>query len=133
MRVHVSSRWSARGLGRVVGVAALTWTALVASGCSAATAPEVTVDDPVLEQGRDLYVRQCASCHGADGGGGRGTKLSDGAVLASLPDVADHIAVVREGRNAMPAFGGRLTDAELEAVVRYSREVLAVADPAADE
>ncbi|MEZ5225999.1 MAG: cytochrome c [Acidimicrobiales bacterium] len=105
----------------VVGVTAT----LLIAGCAAATTPEVTNGDPVLEQGRELYIRQCSSCHGSDGGGGRGTKLNDGAVLAAYPDIADQLVVVSEGRNAMPAFGGRFDDAELDAVVRYTREVLA--------
>ncbi len=99
--------------------------ATFAAGCAAADTPEVANGDPVLEQGRDLYIRQCSSCHGSDGGGGRGTKLNEGVVLAAYPDIADQIALVSEGKNAMPAFGGRLDDAELDAVVRYTREVLA--------
>ncbi len=97
---------------------------IVASGCSAGTAPEVTSGDPVLEQGRDVYVRQCASCHGADGGGGRGSKLNEGAVLAAYPEMADQVVLVSEGKNAMPGFGGRLEAADLDAVIRYTREVL---------
>lgn len=108
-----------------VGFIALA--ALLGTGCSAASTPEVANGDPVLEQGRDIYIRQCASCHGAAGGGGRGTKINEGAVLAAFPEVADHVAVVRDGRGGMPAFSGRLTDDELDAVVRYSREILAVA------
>ncbi len=106
------------------GALALVAALALLSGCSAADAPEVTNGDPVLEQGRDLWIRQCASCHGAAGAGGRGPALADGAVLAKYPDVADQITVVAEGLNAMPAFGGRFEPAEIEAVVRYTREVL---------
>ncbi len=109
--------------GGVLGLAALAL--FVVSGCSAAPTPEVSNGDPVLEQGRDVYIRQCASCHGADGGGGRGPKFTDGAVVAAYPEIADQIAVVADGKSSMPAFGGRLEDGELDAVVRYTREVLA--------
>jgi mono/diheme cytochrome c family protein len=32
--------------------------------------------------------------------------------------------VVRQGRGVMPAFGGTLTDAEIDAVVQYTRNDL---------
>jgi mono/diheme cytochrome c family protein len=86
--------------------------------------PEVTVDDPELVEGRTVYGANCASCHGADGGGGLGQALADGAVVRAYPDVDDQIAVISDGRNQMPAFAGRLSDDELRAVVRYTREVL---------
>ncbi len=113
------------GLGRLASLGLL---AVVLAGCSAAPTPEVTTGDAVLEQGRDVYIRQCASCHGSDGTGGRGTKFTDGAIVAAYPEVADQVAVVAEGKGSMPAFGGRLEEGELEAVVRYTREVLAVAE-----
>ncbi len=106
-----------------LGLAAL---AIVVAGCAGASTPEVTNGDAGLELGRDIYVRQCASCHGGSGGGGRGTKLSEGTVLAAYPDIEDQVTIIAEGRNAMPAFGGRLTAEEIEAVVRFTREVLAV-------
>lgn len=98
---------------------------LAGAGCASASTPEVANGDPTLELGREIYIKQCASCHGGAGGGGRGTKLSEGTVTAAFPDIADQIAVVADGRNAMPAFGGRLTVEELDAVVRFTREVLA--------
>ena len=42
----------------------------------------------------------------------------------TYPDAADQVAVVRDGRRSMPSFGGTLSEAEIEAVVRYTREVL---------
>ncbi len=36
----------------------------------------------------------------------------------------EHLTVVREGRNNMPAWEGTLTDEEIEAVVDYERDVL---------
>ncbi|MEM7273058.1 MAG: cytochrome c [Actinomycetota bacterium] len=86
--------------------------------------PEVTIDDPVLIEGRDIYARVCASCHGPAGDGGVGLKLSDGAAVAAFPDIEDQIALVAEGRNNMPAYGDRLTPEQQRAVVRYIREIL---------
>ena len=80
--------------------------------------------DAVLLQGRDIFSTRCATCHGADGGGGQGPKLNDGRVTEVYPDIAAQIAVVTGGRNGMPSFSNLLGDEEIEAVVRYTREVL---------
>lgn len=93
------------------------------------TAPEVSAgSDPALFEGRSIWIGQCASCHGADGGGGRGPKMNDGRVLERFPDAADQEALIRNGAGGMPAYAGRLSDEQITAVVRYTREVLTVAE-----
>lgn len=117
----VSSRLSLTSAGLI----AIVWLAAACGG----TAPEVGEGaDPALSEGRSVWVAQCASCHGAAGGGGRGPKLSDGQVLDRFPDVADQIDLVLNGRGAMPSYAGRLSDEQIESVVRYTREVLAVVE-----
>lgn len=86
--------------------------------------PEVALDDAELVQGRELYANNCVSCHGSDGSGGLGRKLSNGAVVEAFPNVADQISLIVDGKGTMPSFRGRLTDAEVQAVVRYTREIL---------
>lgn len=71
--------------------------------------------------GAAVYASRCASCHGSDGGGGRGPQLSDGRVVERFPDVEDQIRVVSDGRGGMPAFGDRLSADEIRAVVDYTR------------
>jgi|TARA_B100001750_G_scaffold41809_1_gene30485 mono/diheme cytochrome c family protein len=41
-----------------------------------------------------------------------------------FPLLADQVMVVSDGQGSMPGFGGRYDPEELEAVVRYTREVL---------
>ena len=106
----------------------LTAVVLLVSAC-AGDAPEVPLGpdgsaDSELVLGREVYQRRCANCHGADGGGGTGPKLSDGETVAQYPDPADQRMLIANGRNAMPAFVGSLSTEELDAVVRYTREVL---------
>ncbi len=110
--------------------------------------PEKGITDPVLLQGQSIYAASCASCHGADGGGGVGRPLSAGEVLATFPDPAQHIDWVVNGSppagtpygnpdrpggqhissqtsgGPMPPFGDLLTEEEILAVVRYEREIL---------
>jgi len=71
--------------------------------------------------GAEVFSSRCASCHGSDGGGGIGPRLSGGAVVDAYPDIVDEIEVVTDGKDAMPAFGDRLTAKEIEQVVEYTR------------
>ena len=102
---------------------------IVTAGACAADAPKVPIGpdgepDPVLVLGREVYSDRCANCHGSSGGGDRGPKISDRSTLERYPDVVDQVAFVAAGKGLMPGFGGKLTNAELEAVVRYVRAVL---------
>ncbi len=53
--------------------------------------------------GYDVYLANCARCHGQDGQGGVGPKLAGGAVVSAFPDPADQIRLVggRPGRHAV--------------------------------
>lgn len=99
------------------------------------------------ELGAQLYASNCAVCHGSTGEGGTGPKLAGGEVAKTFPDEAAHIAWVKSGslgsvgsptpygdpareggqrisKGGMPAFGGQMSDAEIEAVVKHEREGL---------
>lgn len=69
--------------------------------------------------GARVFSANCAVCHGSDGGGGAAPSLEK--IAHVYPNVADQIAVVTNGRSGMPAWGGQLTTAEIEAVVDYTR------------
>jgi mono/diheme cytochrome c family protein len=47
----------------------------------------------------------CASCHGADGGGGAGRALSDGESLKTFPHIEDMLLWVYAGTEAWEAAG----------------------------
>ena len=74
--------------------------------------------------GETIFRASCAGCHGSSGQGSIGPKLADGAVVAKFPKAADEVAVVSNGRGGMPAWSSRLTPAQIDAVVRYTREGL---------
>ena len=71
--------------------------------------------------GYDVYLDNCARCHGQDGEGGVGPKLAGGAVVSAFPDRADQVRLVEDGEGTMPAFKGDLSRAEIEEVVDYTR------------
>jgi mono/diheme cytochrome c family protein len=131
------------------GVLTLLW-AFVYAGVL--FSPGVSITDPEVALGKEVFASQCAGCHGGAGQGGTGRKLA-GEVLLTFPDRADHISWVvngspsagtpygdpnrpggqhisQDGFGAMPAFGGVLSEEEINAVVRYEREVLDDEEPA---
>ena len=110
-------------------LAALIVAVAAAGACAADDVPEVPVGpdgfpDRELVAGRQVYIDRCANCHGNDGGGGRGTKLSDGRMITQYPVVADQVAIIADGVQSMPGFAEVLDVGEIAAVVRYTREVL---------
>jgi mono/diheme cytochrome c family protein len=73
--------------------------------------------------GKGIYEAYCATCHGVGGQGGVGPALA-GVLVDKYPNVEDQIAVVTDGRSAMPAWRGKLTPQEIRKVVEYTRTEL---------
>jgi cytochrome c6 len=74
--------------------------------------------------GSDTYKAKCQMCHGADGLGNTPAGKAMKARPFNAPDVlkesdTDLIAVIKSGKNKMPAFTGKLTDAQITDVVAY--------------
>ena len=91
----------------------LVVAAIVVSACGGSN------ESSAPRTGREIYVDSCQTCHGRSGEGFVGPSLIDSA--ARYPDVADEIAVVTNGMGEMPAWGGRLTTAQIATVVAYTR------------
>lgn len=64
--------------------------------------------------GKDVYDKNCASCHGAAGAGGMGPGLT--TEKRTQAQVAD---VTKKGKGKMPAYAGTLSDTEIQAVAQY--------------
>lgn len=106
----------------VAGLVIVFGSAL-AVACASSSTPAAPTDDPVLVEGQKVYAANCASCHGSNGSGGYGKKLA-GVVTTKYPDIADQVAVITNGKGAMPSFAQKLTPEQVQAVARYTREVL---------
>lgn len=99
------------------------------------TRPQLTLTNPrskdprALEEGKQLFISyNCADCHGSDGSGGTGPSLDDGRwhFGGSVGDVYESI---EEGRpNGMPAWGGRISESQVWALVTYVRTLGAGTD-----
>lgn len=73
-------------------------------------------------KGAGIYAQQCATCHGPKGEGGTGTALGNAAMLALTPDHFIRHAIVngRQG-TPMPAFGGMLSEGDIDNVTAFVR------------
>lgn len=80
------------------------------------------------DTGEKTYQAKCASCHGADGKGqsavGKALKARD----FCSPEVknesdAELTEIIHKGKNKMPAFDKKLSDAEVKNVVAYIRSL----------
>ena len=82
---------------------------------------------PLAADGAEVWRRKCAGCHGADGSGGP-KRLAPiaGSALQGKTD-AQLFDVVAQGITApdrrMPAFRGKLADAEIAAAVAWLRSL----------
>lgn len=92
-----------------------------------------------IAEGKQLYATYCAGCHGANLQGQPGWQqpLPNGSYLAPPHDASGHtwhhpdeqlFAITKNGGqayapagrlNTMPAFGGQMSDAQINAVLAY--------------
>ena len=94
---------------------------------AAASLLAVSAVTPALAQGAGAatYKAKCQMCHGADG-----QPTAAGKSMKALPlnspelkkaSTASLIASVTNGKGKMPAYAGKLTDAQIKEVVEYVR------------
>ena len=78
--------------------------------------------------GADTYKAKCQSCHGAEGTPNPGIAKMMGVKPVSDPSVkslseGQMIADTANGKGKMPAFKGKLTDAQIKDSVMYFRSL----------
>ena len=78
------------------------------------------------DTGADVFKAKCAACHGADGKGettmGKNLKLKDlGSAEVQKKSDAELTTLISDGKKPMPAYKGKLTDDEIQQVVKYVR------------
>jgi len=131
----------------LVGMAGVIALAVGVAALVSAPEEEATTVAPareLLALGQQVYAGECAACHGADLEGARDWRQRnpDGTLPPPPHDDSGHTwhhpdaylfaytkyggqAVMDRmgiaGRSAMPAFGARLSDAEIAAVLAYIR------------
>ncbi len=73
-----------------------------------------------------LYKTKCQACHGADGTGNTPAGKKVGAKDFHAPDVAklsdsELFDITKKGKDKMPAYDKKLTDAQIRDLVKYIR------------
>jgi len=99
-----------------------------------APAAAIAVKNPVksdatsIKDGKEIYIKNCKSCHG-DAGKGDGTKAGNlditcgdfsAAAFKKITD-GELFWKITEGRKPMPSFSKKLADAERWSVINYMR------------
>ena len=83
-----------------------------------------------LAVGKSVYTEKCAACHKENGTGGKvtieGKTINpDNLTTEKLKNTPDekYVGYIENGfpEDGMPAFKGKLTDAEIKAVIKYVR------------
>ena len=94
-----------------MGLLALLACGLFAVGSSQAVAQDAAA----------TYKAKCAMCHGPDGKGGKmGTRDFASAEVKAETD-AQLTDIITKGKGKMPAYSGKLTDADIKGLVTYIR------------
>jgi cytochrome c6 len=89
---------------------------LLAGGMVAACSSSAVAQDAA-----PTYKAKCAMCHGADGKGGKmGTRDFASAEVKAETD-AQLTDTITKGKGKMPAYGGKLSDADIKGLVTYIR------------
>lgn len=77
-------------------------------------------DREAVEEGREVYAKNCVACHGADGGGVIGPNLTDDAwIHGGAPSAIHYTVVVGVLAKGMPGWERLLKPEELDQVVAY--------------
>ncbi len=95
----------------------------VPEGAIPAPSQPVPVTAESLALGKDLYAQNCSRCHGAEGQGTRrAPSLNVKGYLEKTNDAAiQQIITLGIPGTAMPSWGDRLSDAEIQAIVGFIR------------
>lgn len=87
----------------------------------------VTLDDDSTARGRNVYVNNCAVCHGDNI---EGMKSEESSLEMDTPDLkkrllthtdGDFFWKIMNGRGEMPSFGDDLSETEVWDVINYLR------------
>ena len=74
----------------------------------------------IMARGEKVFAANCVACHGAQGQGGVGKPLAGSAIVQDA-DKNKQLQIVLNGKGAMPAWKGKLSDTDIAAVVTYTK------------
>lgn len=81
-------------------------------------------DQRALAEGERLYLAMnCAGCHGPKGGGAIGPPFLDADWIYGDDPAVLHASIAQGRPNGMPAFGGKLSDAQIWQLALHVRAI----------
>ncbi|MBN2982050.1 MULTISPECIES: c-type cytochrome [Cohnella] len=109
-----------RAFKKIAAVASAVGLAVILAACGKGGSTAAPSGSPVEgpEETLILYRDNCVSCHGADLAG----KMGDPSDLRNVGDRLTREQIreqIVQGGDLMPAFGGRLTDEEIDALAAW--------------
>ena len=104
----------------------MNWVAAVTAGVVLAGYALLSVPARADNEGQATYKAKCAACHGADGKGqtgmGKAFKIRDlGSAEVQKQSDEELSGIISNGKGKMPAYKGKLTDAQISDLVSYIR------------
>jgi len=125
-------------IGGLLVIAATTYALLVGCGGKSQESSTSTTTDTTAEKamdplvlGNQVYQQRCALCHGPEGKGDgpaaaglnpKPRNHTDGKYMSTRTD-EQLLEVIRHGKGGMPAWGGILTETEINAVLKHVRSL----------
>ncbi len=70
-----------------------------------------------LDEGTELFNQYCAVCHGEDGGGRGPFPALNSSQHANMHPDWELQSIVTNGQNSMPAFGAKLSPAQITTLI----------------
>lgn len=92
--------------------------AMLVCGLMALCASPALADDAAA-----TYKAKCAMCHGADGKGGKMGTRDFAAPEVKAETDAQLTDIITKGKGKMPAYGGKLSDADIKGLVDHVRSL----------
>ena len=109
--------WNKSVLARMMAFTAMTLGMLFFAGLASAQS-----------NGEKIYKAKCAACHGATGDASTPTAKAMKARDFCSDEVkketdAEFTDIITKGKNHMPAFSGKISDADIKDVIAYIRSL----------
>jgi mono/diheme cytochrome c family protein len=98
-------------------------TALRSTGAAQTqqSAPDVGISSASMKTGAAIFSANCAACHQTNGKGTDVFPALAGSKLATAADPAGMIARIEQGKDMMPSWRAKLSNADIAAVATYVR------------
>ena len=142
MNHRIVQRLSVRFMGAAMGATLLILFISVPAARAQAQQPTNPAPPGNVEKGKKAFEKYgCFACHGYSGDGGLSIFHSQGQLRAPRPDVTgarlatnprpfpSFVSYVRKPGGRMPAYGNRITEAEMADMYAFLKSLPASPDP----